>query len=121
MTGALRPPCVRPSTRPALAQRPLAPVARLRPGAGAGSGTTVLDQGASAAADGAAEALGHRMVARLTRLLRTYLIFRSAAGPESAATRLALRALERACEDAMAFEQDGLAPRPLVRRRGGGR
>ena len=70
-----------------------------------------LDRTPDAAAV-AAEALGDHLTVLLTRRLRAYLLVRAAAGPDSSATRLAARALDRACEDALAFEQDGLAPAP---------
>ena len=39
---------------------------------------------------------------RLVRALRAYLRLREGAGPESPATRLAARALRRACDEALA-------------------
>jgi len=106
MTGARRPHCIRPP----LTRGPRAQAARLCAGAGAGAATTMLNRSAAAA-------VGDRVVARLTYRLRAYLTVRAAAGPDSPATQLAARALERACEDAVAFEQDGLAPPPGRRRR----
>jgi hypothetical protein len=70
--------------------------------------TAVFDQ--TAAVESAATVIGDRLTARLTHRLRTYLTVRAAAGPDSAATRLAARALDWAGEDVLAFEQDGLLP-----------
>jgi hypothetical protein len=76
--------------------------------------TADLDAAEEAAAAGAVDDL---LVARLTQCLRAYLTVRAAAGPDGPATLLAARALDRACEDALAFEQDGLAPAARPRRR----
>ena len=57
-----------------------------------------------------------RLVRRLTRCLRAYLRLHAAAGPESPATRLAARALERACEDALAYEEGWPPPAPAAGR-----